>query len=163
MAAWCRSGTAFGPFLGPFEIEGRAPAGRERPSTDAAIASDDYFRTLGIPIIGGREFRATDTRDSTPVAIISQNMARYWDGDDPSAAGSSSTGETWYTVVGIAGNVRQYGLIARAIAQAYRPLAQTPFGFGGSLLVRATGDPTALAEACAMRCTRSIPICRSRT
>ena len=139
-------GTAFGPFPGPFEIEGRAAAGRERPATDTAIASDDYFRTLGIPIIGGREFRATDTRESTPVTIISQSMARYWDGDDPVGSRVRFDGvETWYTVVGIAGNVRQYGLNREAIAQAYLPLAQTPFGFGGSLLVRATGDPIALA------------------
>ena len=48
------------------QIEGRAAAGRGRPATDTAIASDDYFRTLGIPIIGGREIRATDTRESTP-------------------------------------------------------------------------------------------------
>ena len=140
-------GTAFGPFLGPFEIEGRATAGRERPSADAAIASDDYFRTLGIPIIGGRAFRPTDTRDSTPVAIISQNMARYWDGDDPVGSRIKFDGETWYTVVGVAGNVRQYGLDREGIAQAYRPLAQTPSSFGGSLVVRTTGDPTALAAA----------------
>jgi putative ABC transport system permease protein len=141
-------GTAFGPFPGPFEIEGRATAGRERPSTDTAIASDGYFRTLGVPIIGGREFRLTDTRESTPVTIISQSMARYWDGDDPVGSRIRFDGiETWYTVVGIVGNVRQYGLDREGIAQAYLPLTQAPFGFGGSLLVRATGDPMALTIA----------------
>ncbi len=139
-------GAAFGPFPGPFEIQGRAATGRERPSTDAQIASDDYFRTLGIPIVGGREFRLTDTRESTPVTIISQSMARYWDGDDPVGSRVKFDGiETWYTVIGIAGNVRQYGLDREAIPQAYVPLAQTPVGFGGSLLVRATGDPLTLA------------------
>ncbi len=141
-------GAAFGPFPGPFEIEGRATAGRERPSTDTAIASDGYFRTLGVPIIGGREFRLTDTRESTPVTIISQSMARYWDGDDPVGSRIRFDGiETWYTVVGIVGNVRQYGLDREGIAQAYLPLTQAPFGFGGSLLVRATGDPMALTIA----------------
>ena len=139
-------GAAFGPFPGPFEIQGRAATGRERPSTDAQIASDDYFRTLGIPIVGGREFRLTDTRESTPVTIISQSMARYWDGDDPVGSRVKFDGiETWYTVIGVAGNVRQYGLDREAIPQAYVPLAQTPVGFGGSLLVRATGDPLTLA------------------
>jgi len=139
-------GAAFGPFPGPFEIQGRAATGRERPSTDAQIASDDYFRTLGIPIVGGREFRLTDTRESTPVTIISQSMARYWDGDDPVGSRVKFDGiETWYTVIGVAGNVRQYGLDREAIPQAFVPLAQTPVGFGGSLLVRATGDPLTLA------------------
>jgi predicted permease len=141
-------GTAFGPFPGPFEIEGRASAGRERPSTDTAVVSDDYFRTLGIPIVGGREFRLTDTRESTPVAIISQSMARYWDGNDPVGSRIRFDGsEQWYTVIGIAGNVRQYGLDRDAIAQAYLPMKQTSFGFAGSLLIRASGNPTALATA----------------
>jgi putative ABC transport system permease protein len=140
-------GTAFGPFFSPFEIEGRSAAGRERPSADAVIASNDYFRTLGIPIVGGREFRATDTRESTPVAIISQSMARYWDGADPAGSRINFDTETWYTVVGVAGNVRQYGLNREAIAQVYVPLVQTPSSFAGSLLVRTTDDPTALAVA----------------
>jgi predicted permease len=110
--------------------------------------SDDYFRTLGIPIVGGREFRLTDSRESTPVVIISQSMARYWDGSDPVGSRIRFDGvETWFTVVGIAGDVRQYGLDREGIAQSYVPMMQTPSAFGGSLLVRTTGDPTTLATA----------------
>jgi predicted permease len=141
-------GTAFGPFPGPFEIDGRASAGRERPVTDTAVVSDDYFRTLGIPIIGGREFRLTDTRESTPVTIISQSMARYWDGGDPIGSRISFDGsDQWYTVVGVAGNVRQYGLDREGIAQAYLSMTQASFGFAGSLLVRTSDNPTVLAAA----------------
>src|SRR4030095_8529886 len=114
----------------------------ERPSADAVIASNDYFRTLGIPIVGGREFRTTDTRASTPVPILSQNMARYWDGADPVGSRIKFDTETWYTVVGVAGNVRQYGLNREAIAQVYVPLVHTPSSFAGSLLGRATRGPT---------------------
>jgi putative ABC transport system permease protein len=50
-------------------------------------------------------------------------------------------------VVGVAGNVRQYGLNREGIAQVYLPLVQTPSSFAGSLLVRTTADPAALAVA----------------
>ena len=81
-----------------------------------------------------------------------------------SAAGVRFDGvETWYTVVGIAGNIRQYRLNREAIAQAYLPLARTPFGFGGSLLVRATGNPIALAGSVRDAVHSMIPICRWRT
>ncbi len=141
--------TGMGPFLNPFEIEGRAATGRERQSTNLDVVSSAYFRTLGIPLLGGREFRTTDTRESARVAIISQSMARYWDGDDPVGTRIRLDAETdqWYTVVGIVGNVRQYGLDRDSVAQVYVPLAQTPSSFPGSILLRTAGAPGAIAAA----------------
>ena len=52
--------------------------------------------------------------------------------------------ETWATVVGVVGDVRQYGLEREALAQVYLPLSQTPMGLAGRLLVRTTGDPGAM-------------------
>jgi putative ABC transport system permease protein len=53
--------------------------------------------------------------------------------------------ETWATVVGVVGDVRQYGLEREALAQVYLPLSQTPVPIGGRLLVRTAGDPAAVS------------------
>ncbi len=50
------------PFLNAFEIQGRSSVGRDRPAADVNVVSTRYFETLGIPIIGGRDFRETDTK-----------------------------------------------------------------------------------------------------
>jgi putative ABC transport system permease protein len=139
-------GSGSTPFLNPFEIQGRASTGRERPVADINIVSSDYFRTLGVPVLSGRTFNTTDARESAPVAVISQSMARYWDGQDPIGSRVSfDGGEHWSTVIGVTGNVRFYGLEQESSAQAYIPLAQSPTSFGGSVLVRSAGDPLALA------------------
>ena len=83
-AAWCRSVRHSGRFLGPFEIEGRSAIGRERPAADVAIASDELLPDTGhsassAVASSARPIPASRRR----VAIISQSMARYWDGDDP--------------------------------------------------------------------------------
>ena len=135
------------PFMNPFEIQGRSSVGRDRPAADANIVSTRYFETLGIPIIGGRTFLATDSKEAAPVVVISQSMARYWDGADPIGARVSfDNGEHWLTVVGIAGNVRAYGLDHDGGAQAFLPLDQSPVPFSASVLVRTTVDPISMAQ-----------------
>src|SRR5215211_1880576 len=136
------------PFLNGFEIEGEAPApAGGRPNTDVTIVSPGYFDTLGIPLVSGRAFAQTDTRDAAPVALVSRTMARHWGRRSPVGSRVSVDGrETWATVVGVVGDVRQYGLEREALAQVYLPLSQTPAGLAGRLLVRTTGDPGAMAN-----------------
>jgi putative ABC transport system permease protein len=136
------------PFLNGFEIEGEAPApAGSRPNTDVTIVSPGYFDTLGIPLVSGRTFAQTDTRDAAPVALVSRTMARHWGRRSPVGSRVSVDGrETWATVVGVVGDVRQYGLEREALAQVYLPLSQTPAGLAGRLLVRTTGDPGAMAN-----------------
>ena len=135
------------PFLNGFDIEGEAPAPADRrPNTDVTIVSPAYFDTLGIPLVSGRAFTQTDTRDAAPVALVSRTMARHWGRRSPVGSRVSVDGrETWATVVGVVGDVRQYGLEREALAQVYLPLSQTPTGLAGRLLVRTTGDPGAMA------------------
>jgi putative ABC transport system permease protein len=136
------------PFLNPFLIEGRAAEGRVRPTADVNIASSDYFRALGISVIAGRTFQQADTRTSAPVVVISQRMARYWDSDDPVGSRVSfDKGEHWVTVVGVVGDVRQYGLERDSEAQAYLPLEQAPVPFGAAAMIRTSGDPMLMARA----------------
>jgi predicted lysophospholipase L1 biosynthesis ABC-type transport system permease subunit len=74
-------------------------------------------------------------------------MARHWGRRSPVGSRVSVDGrETWATVVGVVGDVRQYGLEREALAQVYLPLSQTPTGLAGRLLVRTMGDPGAMAN-----------------
>jgi hypothetical protein len=70
-------------------VEGRTPESREEwtPMTWSTV-SGDYFQALGVPLLRGRFFNDRDTKDSTPVVIINETMARrYWSGDDPIGKG----------------------------------------------------------------------------
>ncbi|MGD9902947.1 MAG: ADOP family duplicated permease [Vicinamibacterales bacterium] len=132
----------------PFDIEGRTPDPDRRPRGDVRVASPRYFETLGIPVVSGRAFTALDHKDAQRVVVINQAMARYWEGGDPIGARlSTDDRETWWTVVGVVGDVRQFGLDRAAVPQAFVPLAQMPGGLGGRIMVRSAGDPTGLARS----------------
>jgi len=133
-----------------FDIEGRVTDDPERrPTTDIRIASAKYFETIGIPLVGGRVFNDLDSEESQKVIVINKSMAKYWDGTDPVGSKiSPDRGETWFTVVGVVGDVRQFGLAQETVAQLYIPLTQTLQGFAGQVLVRTAGggDPVAFAN-----------------
>jgi predicted permease len=135
----------------PFQIDGRAEDDPDRrPTADIRIASTRYFETLGVPLVRGRAFSELDHREAPPVVVINQSMTRYWGRTDPIGSRISvNNGQTWATVVGVVGDVRQFGLEQQAVAQVYVPLRQTPFGLAGRVLLRTTGDP--LASATLMR------------
>ncbi len=131
-----------------FDIDGRVTDDPDRrPATDIRVASDRYFETIGIPLVSGRSFQATDTAETLPVVVINRAMARYWDGTDPVGTRiSTNRGETWFTVVGVVGDVRQFGLAQETVAQVYVPLSQAPFNLAGQVLVRTAGNPAAFAQ-----------------
>jgi putative ABC transport system permease protein len=140
------------PFTGqpgsvPFQIEGRADDNPDRrPTADVNIASPQYFDALGIPLVAGRGFSDLDHEEAPPVVLINKSMMRYWDNRDPIGSRISvDNGQTWQTIVGVVGDVRQYGLDQEAIAQVYIPLRQARQGLGGRVLVRTQGDPFAAA------------------
>ena len=139
-----------------FTIEGRMEDDPDRrPAADVRVASQQYFATLGIPLVSGRTFSELDNEEAMRVVVINKAMTRYWDGTDPigsrialpvpSPPGQPARTE-WYTVVGVVGDVRQFGLTQEMVAQVYVPLRQTPFGFGGQILVRTVGDPAAFGN-----------------
>jgi putative ABC transport system permease protein len=129
----------------PFEIEGRAADNAaSRPSVDVRIASPRYFETLGIPLRSGRTFTQSDDVKTPPVVVINESMTRYWNGADPVGsriAFGDGDNRVWVTVVGVVGNVRQFALERDADAQVYLPLAQSPVGLAGRVMVRVTGNP----------------------
>ena len=136
-----------GPSLQTFLIEGETRAQAETtPVASMRIVSPGYFRTLGIPSIGGRTFREDDNQGAERVAVISRSLARQrWGSQDP--AGRRVTfndGKTWTRIIGVVGDVKETSLAQPAPEQFYVPVAQAPSI--GSLLVRTAGDSKQVAE-----------------
>jgi len=137
-----------GPNNGGFEIEGKpAPSEDLRPQAEFQRVSSDYFSTIGVPVLAGRVFGSADTDETPKVAVVSSSLARrYWAGKEP--IGERLTfdrGKTWITIVGVAGDVRQYGLASAPPDEIYLALPQFPT-ISGSLLVRAAGSPLSLTK-----------------
>jgi predicted permease len=132
----------------PFDIEGRTPDPARRPRGDVRVASPRYFEALGIPVLAGRAFTDLDHREAQRVVVVNQAMVRFWEGSDPVGSRlSTDSGTTWWTVVGVVGDTRQFGLDRDAVPQAFIPLAQMPGGLGGRIMVRGAGNPTSLARS----------------
>ena len=131
------------------QIPGRSPApDGSQPSASWRIISPGYHRTLGIPL-RGRDFDERDTASSPPVTIISEEMARrYWPGEDPigKKVFIGSFGGRERTIIGVAGDVRSFGLDTEPGAMVYVPLATAALWNQFSLVVRTRSEPTALAS-----------------
>ncbi|HXG63927.1 MAG TPA: ABC transporter permease [Blastocatellia bacterium] len=138
-------GITYGPFNQSFRIEGHDLAdGELAPRADYRTVSPDFFQTVRIPLIKGRTFTEEDDEDALRVAVINQSMARHrWGDEDPIGKRVTfNNGETWITIVGIVGDVKQYGLNSEFTDELYVPTFQD--GGGGNLLIRTAVDPTAM-------------------
>jgi predicted permease len=102
-----------------------------RGSADFGVVTDGYFRTLRIPLLRGRIFDAHDTPDSAHVAVISDSLARTaWPGQDPIGHtiefGNMDGDMRLLTIVGIVGDIHDYGLDAPPRPTVYVDLLQRP-------------------------------------
>jgi len=98
---------------------------------DFGVATDGYFQVLGIPLIRGRIFDEHDGPDSPHVAVISESLARdRWPGQDPIGHtiefGNMDGDLRLLTIVGIVGDIHDYGLDAPARPTVYVNLFQRP-------------------------------------
>ena len=134
-------------FSGPFRVEGRQiGAGEAPPVTNQVIVSSDYFRTLGIPLRAGRTFTEADDGKHLIVVMINEAAQRqFWPHEDPIGKRvSGDDGATWATIVGVVGDVHEFGLTQRVVSEFYIP--QSEGGGPNTLLVRTTGDPLAMSR-----------------
>jgi predicted permease len=115
----------------------------ERPLGLARSVMPGYFATLGIPFIAGRDFSARDTRDSTPVMIISRNTARtLFPNEDPLGRRlftGSQGGGILTEIVGVVGDVRSVSLAQDNDVEMYRPASQRPINLA-QMAVRTDGE-----------------------
>jgi predicted permease len=138
---------------GSITIEGYDPAatGQEAIQADQRFASIGYFETMKIPLISGRFFTTQDSKDSLPVAIIDEKMARtYWPGADAVGKrfkrGGTNSKAPWLTVVGVVASVRQYALDTDSRVAFYTPHEQT-LGSTMFVVLRMANDPRSLIAA----------------
>ena len=114
---------------------------------DVRIGSTDYFRVLGIALVSGRTFTAMDRDTANEPVVINQTAARrYWGAANPIGARLTfDDGKNWVTVVGVVGDVSQYGP-----AQPEMPALYAPFNLSTTsdmrVLVRTRGDPSLMSR-----------------
>jgi len=111
------------------------------------------MRTLGIPLLEGRDFDERDTSDAPRVVVVNESLARrFFPGEDP--IGKRLKLDLWLVfgretplreIVGVVGDVKHRGL-ETALPLVYVPLAQQPFNLS-LMVVKTEGDPAALVGA----------------
>ena len=124
--------------------EGYVPRANESMETEDAVVSPNYFRTMEIPLVKGRDFTSEDTIKSQRVVIVSQAFVnRYWPNQE--AIGKklfSDLPKEWLTVVGVARDIKVNGLSENPTPFVYIPLYQF-YDSDLTVAVRTSGDPLA--------------------
>ncbi|HEU4713062.1 MAG TPA: ABC transporter permease [Pyrinomonadaceae bacterium] len=141
-------------FVISFKIDGRPVAPKDEPSADFFTTGVGYFRTMGIPIVKGRDFDDRDKHGSTPVVIITEEFARqHFPNEDPIGKRiepgiSSIEGEDsmMREIVGVAGNVRNRALNTETKPAYYVPQTQVPFS-AAVMVMKTSADPRSLIPA----------------
>jgi len=144
------------PFAGvpaatDFAIEGRpAVAVSDAPVTDVRMIDQDYFRTLGIPLLNGRNFTNREVEKESHVVIINEAMARQHLPNE-SPLGKRLTIDMKdkndpCEIVGVVGNVKWKALDVVSGPMIYWPQAELP-NFPMMLVIKTSSDPTELAGA----------------
>ena len=152
-----------------FAIEGRPdpPQGQQQQAATRAV-SDDYFRTMKIPLRRGRFFTNADARvavplirwfpqqpspehfsepQAPPTVIVNETMARlYWPNEDPLGRRLKILFSPWLTVVGVVGDVHHNGLNTPPNPEIYLSQLQEPQS-SMAVMARTSGDPLQLAAA----------------
>jgi len=137
-------------FYRPYWLEGARPAGNAEAQANVRMATPGYFKTLGLPLVSGREFSAQDAIDAPRVIIINESLARIaWKGEDPIGRAlilDYQGGATARQVVGVVRDARYKGPRSDPSPEIFIPHAQNPY-LVMNVLVRTTIDPAALAQS----------------
>jgi predicted permease len=155
--------TGYDENAGGFTVEGRPAEFNDKTTARYHVASLDYFRAMGIPLLRGRFFTGHDDKDAPAAILINENMARsYWPGEDAVGKRISFSGKPaekdWFRIVGVVGDVKDRPDSSAAKAAFWWPLAQMPFDNADmSVAVRSNLDPEALANQVRMTLRRLDP------
>ncbi len=129
-------------------VEGKTYPPNEGPLVEFRVVSDNYFKTANIPLLRGRVFSKAQGDDSQPVVVINDAMAKQiWPNEDP--IGKRVGDDMKVTVIGVVGNVKNYGLLRPTIPELYAPYQLKNFWpdmrWNMRLLVRSDIDDVAAA------------------
>jgi putative ABC transport system permease protein len=131
-----------------FEVEGRSnQPGQAPPVTTYAAVSPDYFQTLGIPLKEGRLFTENDDNKGPIVILINEAMKRQlWPNEDPVGKRvTNDGGQHWAQIIGVVGDVREFGLDHPPVPEIYSPQKINPAP--GAVLVLTAAEPGSMAKA----------------
>lgn len=140
---------------GAFARDDRAPQTLQQREGSVVCAelravTPDYFQAMGMAVRRGRGFTSADDSGATQVAVINETMARQqYPGEDPIGKHMTVQGQS-REIVGVVGDVRQFGLAAEPSMAFYSPQAQELVGWmrrGMTLAVRTTVPPLSVADA----------------
>lgn len=136
---------------GSFTIEDQPVTDDNLPRTKFASVSADYFRVLGTPLIRGRYFTPGDDENAPRVILVDETLAqRYFSNTDPIGQrikpGRRESNNTWLTIVGIVGNIKNEGFDQPDQPHLYIPILQNP-GYAMAVYVRTNGNPAGLTNA----------------
>jgi len=133
-------------------IEGSVVHDPEKSASRWTEVGPDYFKTMGIPVVRGREIDGSDAARATPVCVINESFLKiFFAGANPIGKHIRdeypTTRET-FEIVGVVADAREHGLNERMWPRFYSNLAH-PIGFVESVtfLVRSVGDPAGVAAA----------------
>jgi predicted permease len=127
-------------------IDGYQPAPDEQLNPSYLEVGEDYFKTLGIPIVAGREFQRIDDENAPPVAIINETMAaKYWPGKDPIGQ-RLKVKDRWLQIVGVAKNLKYEDKVELPRTFFYVPMRQN-FLESNALLIRTRESPGSMRNA----------------
>ena len=137
-----------------FQIDGRPVAPKDQPSADMFVTEANYFRTMGIPILNGRDFEDRDEHKSTPVVIVTDTFARqFFPGENPigkrikpGIASWEDEKPTMREIVGVVADVRNRALNTEPKPAYYLPQSQVPFN-QLILVMKTAGDPNSLISS----------------
>jgi predicted permease len=133
-------------------VEGFLPASEDQipPIRRFKWISENYFETMGNPVLAGRPITWADTYDYARVVVVTENFAREYWGEPTEAVGKrikQNMDDPWREIVGVVGNVHDDGVGEDATAVVYWPMLVTDF-WGEELVTRR-------AMAYAIRTTRT--------
>lgn len=140
-------------------IEGRPappPEDFNRFIVSDRVVSAAYFAALDVPVVRGREFEPRDAPGAPFAAIINAKLAQaHFRDEDPIGhrikIGNPSGPNPWLTIVGVVGDMRQYGIDTAPEPEIYfaanQSVINAPFFWPQQLVIRTTGDPLALSAA----------------
>jgi len=132
----------------PIVVDGYTPPPEESPTVDYNEVGDEYFVTMSIPLVAGREFTRADDEEAALVAVVNETMAqRYWNGRNPLGERLQLKGR-WMQVVGIAKDSKYSSVREKPTPFFFVPLRQNSLR-GPVLNIRTPLDPQTMAAAIA--------------
>jgi macrolide transport system ATP-binding/permease protein len=132
----------------PIAVDGYQPPPEEQPMVQYNEIGPDYFATMGIPLVSGREFTRADDEKAALVAIVNETMAaQYWRGKNPIGERVQVQGR-WMQVVGVARNSKYQSVREKPKPFFYVPWRQN-FSVGAGLYIRTPLSAETVATALA--------------